>query len=779
MTKVWRAATLLVFCALGATLAVYVVRGPRPAAATTSTTAVTAAGGGDQNAAVADPSQGHAAATRAVDDDTPPWPDDRDVKPGASPANDSVETSSTRPDPVENRTAASGASGSDAAASDPVEQKGPILRWPLERIEPISPPYRARQAPPEQDAESESGAPAMAAPAQGAPRPAVDSSAAAVAAAHEAPAVGGTAPALARNAPAPAAANQAAALPTMQVRTSDTGGGLLEVVYAREQDIREVLAMLSAQGKMKYMPTKSVSGTISLQLENVTVEKVIETILRSQGLVSRQIGDFVYVGTPKDFTDQDLLHDRIGTRIFRPNYVRAADLEKMLKPLLTEVGKISISEPSKIGIPSDDKEAGGDMLAASEALVVQDYESVLAQVEQIVHEMDRRPMQVQIEAMILSVQLNDEQKCGIDFQLLRDQGTIRLGIGSPESALGGVSFADGGLKFAFLDSNFSAFVSALETVGDTDVIATPRLMTLNKQRAEILIGAQLGYINTTVTETTATQSVNFLEVGTQLRLRPFISADGLIRMEVHPELSTGRVRVEGGFTLPDKEVTKVTTNIMVRDGCTVVIGGLMREDLVTTGRQVAFVGDLPVVGRLFRHQDEKIERREIVILVTPRIVYEPDTCVEGEQAACEFHRRHSVRADHFSPLGKRYLARKYFRTAQEAWAVGDRDGALLNLDMAIHIDPTNRAAIDLRSDVLGGVPDGEHALPPSGPPPGPPLGAPAAHEALDGLSVAPWLIEELYGNSRGAMPPAAPIDHPLDPGRPGESKPIVRPGSMP
>ena len=80
----------------------------------------------------------------------------------------------------------------------------------------------------------------------------------------------------------------------------------------------------------------------------------------------------------------------------------------------------------------------------------------------------------------------------------------------------------------------------METVGDTHVIATPRVVCLDKQRAEILIGSQLGYISSTVTETSTAQNVNFLEVGTQLRIRPFISSDGLVRMEVHPELSTGR-----------------------------------------------------------------------------------------------------------------------------------------------------------------------------------------------------------------------------------------------
>ena len=88
------------------------------------------------------------------------------------------------------------------------------------------------------------------------------------------------------------------------------------------------------------------------------------------------------------------------------------------------------------------------------------------------------------------------------------------------------------------------FLDCLEKIGDTNVIASPRLMCLNKQRAEIQIGEELGYVSTTVTESSSTQTINFLSVGTLLRMRPYIGNDGLIRLEVHPELSTGTVQVQ-------------------------------------------------------------------------------------------------------------------------------------------------------------------------------------------------------------------------------------------
>jgi type IV pilus assembly protein PilQ len=532
------------------------------------------------------------------------------------------------------------------------------------------------------------------------------------------------------------------------------GKGTFQIVVKNE-DIRQVLAMLGEEANLNILPSANVTGNISLSLGRVSAEEALEAILKSKGLVAHREGRFIYVGTAEEFAAQEKKKDRVNTRIYRPNYVTAAEIKELVSPLITPtIGKISVTTPAKVGIGSDDTQVGGDSHAGREAVLVQDYESALLQMDRVVLELDRRPLQVAIEAMILSVKLDASHACGVDFQFLKNKGTIRLGLGSPGPSLSSVSFEDGGLKFAFLDGSTSAFVKALETIGDTDVISTPRLLTLNKQRAEILIGAELGYVSTTVTETTATQNVEFLQVGTQLRLRPFIASDGMIRMEIHPELSTGQVRVEGGVTLPDKEVTKVTTNIMVRDGSTVIIGGLMREDLTKNGRRVPFIGALPWASSLglFGSKDETSERREILVLVTPRIVYDEELHEEGNGAACEFHRRHMIFADKMSPLGKQYLARKYFRQAQEAWACGDRERAMKLINLSIHLNPLDRAAIDFRSDLVAGIRHGEHTFVPAPRETLPPPGMWEDAELVDPPGAAPGLPPELIDQSIPAVP---------------------------
>ncbi|HYW78731.1 MAG TPA: hypothetical protein VE890_04105, partial [Thermoguttaceae bacterium] len=453
----------------------------------------------------------------------------------------------------------------------------------------------------------------------------------------------------------------AAAIDTEPLIESE-GDGNLKILF-QDDDLTEVLSLLAEHASLNILASSSVQGKVSATLNGVDINQALDAVLKSTQFTTRRDGDILFVGTDADFEAMEHILDQTGTRVYRPNYVTAAELQALIQPMLTEeVGAISVSSPAETGIATNDTAVGGDDLAVGDVILVRDYEAVLAAIDQVVEEIDTRPMQVAIEAMILSVNLNDGNDFGVNFEILRDNDNAKLGWGvMPEAtasnrfdtvdvvktlAVDGLTRValGGGLKFGYLDQSLGAFLDALETIGDTNVIATPRVLVLNKQPAEIQIGAENGYVSTTQTETSTTQSVEFLKTGTVLRLRPFIATDGLIRMEIHPELSSGSVEVKDGFTLPNKEVTQVTTNIMIRDGCTAVIGGLIREELETTTSQVPLFGSLPLIGVAFRNKSETIERQEVIVLITPRIVYEPASSLEGNEVACEVRRRQAVYA---------------------------------------------------------------------------------------------------------------------------------------
>jgi type IV pilus assembly protein PilQ len=316
------------------------------------------------------------------------------------------------------------------------------------------------------------------------------------------------------------------------------------------------------------------------------------------------------------------------------------------------------------------------------------------------------------------------------------------------------------------------------------------LLVLNKQRAEILIGSQIPYTTSTVTQTFTTQTVQFLDIGTQLRLRPYVSSDGSIRMEVHPEVSSEGPIFDG---IPSKNLTEVTTNIMCYDGCTVVIGGLMQEDLQSNFTQIPFLGSLPVVGPLFRQKNDTNVRREILVLVTPRIIYEPEYDNESIAGQNEFVERETVAADSQILLGRSVSARRFIRSAMAARDAGNFTAARRYANLAVRFDPNNRSAIDLRDELNAMQPEmhsvidrpPQQVLPGGTVPttprvpnlvvPGEPL--PGDPEILPPEPGAPESIEAVEPPPMGMRFVPVP-SHPVRPGVPGRNAEIFKPGAF-
>ena len=494
--------------------------------------------------------------------------------------------------------------------------------------------------------------------------------------------------------------------------TLDQAGLQLEL---RDADIRDAVHALAKLARLNVVLSSSVQGKVTVSLNGLTPREAIFAVLRVPGFVLQEHAGVIYVGTEQEIQNLGYITDQIATRIYRPNYTPAKELEALIKPLLTpQIGLTTISTAAENGIAPDPSNAGGDKYAGTDVLIVRDYQRVLDEIDRIVKEVDVRPAQVAIEAMILSVNLDDEDQFGVSFELLRNRGYIKFGWGLVPKSLNDVKFDNNGMKLAFLDGSIGAFINALESVGDTNVIATPRLLVLNKHRAEILIGKELGYISTTFTETSSSQTVDFLKVGAQLVIRPFISNDGLIRMEVHPELSTGSVQITNNFTVPNKDTTQVTTNIMVPNGVTVVIGGLMREDLETTASQVPFLGNLPLIGAAFRNKTETTRKQEIIVLITPYIVDDYHLAADGAVARSSWERRQEVAGEQMSGWNKQNAAEHFLEKAKTAYAEGRCNAARQWAEMAVQFDPSNMEAIALRDQLSGVAPNNRRPVFPAG-----------------------------------------------------------------
>src|SRR5690606_11572140 len=401
----------------------------------------------------------------------------------------------------------------------------------------------------------------------------------------------------------------------------------------------EVLRMLSLQSQRNIIASKEVRGTVTANLYDVTVREALDAILHANGYAYREKGNFIYVYTVQELAEIEKAERKMNTEVFRLYYTPAANAVTMIKPVLSSTGQVAFTTAAASGIEEGGTDAGGNSHATEDILVITDYADNLDAVRRILKEIDTRPQQVLIEATILRATLTDDNALGVDINAVGgvDFSTVLAGtngqinggnfggdvsVGDGYVIGGGTgnnfsSSVNGGMKLGFVNSDIAVFISALESITDTTVLANPKVLALNKQRGEVLVGREDGYITTTLTETAATQQVEFLQTGTRLIFRPFISRDGFIRLEIHPEDSTGGLNAAN---LPFKSTTEVTSNVMVKDGHTIVIGGLFRESTSVTRSQIPVLGNLPLIGAAFRRQADVTEREEIIILLTPHIV---------------------------------------------------------------------------------------------------------------------------------------------------------------
>jgi type IV pilus assembly protein PilQ len=492
-------------------------------------------------------------------------------------------------------------------------------------------------------------------------------------------------------------------------------------IHVANLPLADAMRMLSEPTRRNIVLANGVEGTVTASLYGVTFEKALDALLVANGLGYRVDGDFVFVHPIEDLQQMELAGRRLVTRVFRLTYVNAESAAGLIQPLLSESGTIAATPPSTRGLGGDTgpEDTEGDLLATSDALVVTDFEDRIQQVEALIEELDRHPKQVLVEATILRATLNEDNALGIDFTTVGgvDFATLQsvspaaqsitTGI-IPNADLGNTNFTvrtelndalpDGGFTFGILKDQIGVFIRALEQITDTDIIANPKLLALNKQVGQVIVGRRDGYITTTITETTAIQTVEFLETGTVLTFRPFIGEDGMVRMEIHPKDSTGGLTEAN---LPFEQTTEVTTNVLVRDGRTILIGGLFREVGTATRGQVPLFGNIPIAGALFRRTRDNTVREEVIILLTVHIVKgDPDE--KASEAMQEDVERFRVgNREGVQWFGRDRLGQLHYRWALDHLARGDTEKALWDAKLAVHNAPRQVHAMKLLEDLTG------------------------------------------------------------------------------
>ncbi len=506
---------------------------------------------------------------------------------------------------------------------------------------------------------------------------------------------------------------------------------------AQNVDIDALLELLAVRSKQNIVASDKVEGKVSVNLYDVPFDQALEAILSVNGLISVREGGFIYVYTKLEYIDYQKAARKMATRVYTLQFLSSLDAESFVKPILSKEGAIAARGLVSPGYESTITNGGADEYAFTVRLLVTDYEANLDEIGRVLKEIDIAPQQVRVECTIVSASVDENNAYGVDFAAIGNLnfsnvtdavlGGLVPPLGIPDAlknataspypttdaqagAVSNIVSLPGAppanVKMGLIAGDMAVFLNILDDVTDTTVLARPAVTCLNRQRASIEVGERVAYVTSTVSQTSTTQTVNFLDTGIILHFRPFISDDGMIRMELMPSISDYKLRKIGtpssvNFTeVPDENKQEIRTNVRVRSGQTVVLGGLFSDKIVTQRKQVPGLSEVPFIGGLTGGQGDQVQRKEIIFMVTPTVIEDEKLYEEGRDSLeITDNVRLGARAG-LLPFSREQVTANYQQDAFNAYKDGDLTKALFYSNAALRMKPITPAMQQLRERVM-------------------------------------------------------------------------------
>lgn len=381
------------------------------------------------------------------------------------------------------------------------------------------------------------------------------------------------------------------------------GENLLTLNFYK-RDIREILSALAVQQQLNLVMARDVSGDVSVHLYRVSLDKALDSICRAGGFSYYKQGDVYFVYKPK--VELEPMASRLKMEIFKIEY---ADMDKIQEVLtaIPNIRLIKIHEPTK-------------------TIIVEDTPENIAKIETLIRYWDARPKQVLIEAKILEITLTDDMSLGVNWEKVL--GDVRVGTGgfsravlpttgpvSPVPIIGDGIFANM-ITGAGTTQQFAAAIDALQQKTTIKTLSTPKILAIHSKPAKVVVGGQQGYKLTTVNQGISTETIQFIDTGTILDITPYVDVHNNVLLMVQPELTSAQIEAD----VPVTRSTKVTTWMMAKNGETVFIAGLIEDSKTDTWSGVPCLGDIPGIRLLFGRTGNTIDKKELIILITPQVL---------------------------------------------------------------------------------------------------------------------------------------------------------------
>lgn len=383
----------------------------------------------------------------------------------------------------------------------------------------------------------------------------------------------------------------------------------LWVAQFQQAELSEVVARLGEAGGWNLAIGRGVTGVVSLNLVDVTLEETLAAVARTLHCEIVDEQGVRTLLTRQNAAERHFASERTNARIFQLNYVAAEEAAPLIRAMLTaEIGQVVAAPPETGTAPAR---------THRDRLLVIDYPDVILQVESLLSEVDVPPQQIVIDAVITTVHRNERTRLGV-MHALADRGVCRRRAGDRRKTDGGGALATG--QFC---GRPEQLIHHLEQLAETHVEATPTLTVLNRQLAELEVGNLFGYRRETEFSRHMRiheEEIDFLPGLTRLSVRPFLQDDATVRLQVHPRLT--HVVYDRSRGLPRQEVAEIATDIQVPLGCTAVLGGLTRSSDSSGIERHPKWWMFSRLSRDTSAQAVESESVEVVILLTPRLADE-------------------------------------------------------------------------------------------------------------------------------------------------------------
>lgn len=424
-----------------------------------------------------------------------------------------------------------------------------------------------------------------------------------------------------------------AATPTHSIGSAVTrpayGGAKLSLNF-QDIEVRSVLQLIADFTGLNLVASDTVQGSITLRLQHVPWDQALDLVLKTKGLDKRQVGDVLLVAPAdemaarerQELESQKQLQDLAPLRreLLQVNYAKAADIAKLFHSVTGvedragERGSITVDERTN-------------------NIIAYQTQERLDELRRIVGQLDVAVRQVMIEARIVEANLDYNKSLGVRWGgSLNKRGNWQASgvpgggsssvVGAPDSSapfvdLGAVANTSG-IGIAYITDNvlLDLELSAMEKTGNGEIVSRPRVVTSDKETARILKGTEIPYQEASSSGAT---SVSFREASLSLEVTPQITPDNRIIMEVKVTKDEPDYLNKVQDVPPIKK-NEVNAKVLVRDGETIVIGGVFSNTQSKVVDKVPFLGDVPYLGRLFRRDVVSEKKSELLVFLTPRIM---------------------------------------------------------------------------------------------------------------------------------------------------------------